>query len=176
MTRAGWVWCPNPKTSSLFASKSQSSSTRTCKDENSHGRVLYIPVMRYSWIGSVAMVALLGAGCGTDGYITPITASTASTAPLPPGPTAPPVAPGPKDKVACSRFNIIKDLPPGTNPTRSEYLGLIDASQQAENPNLHAEGTALEDALITGRSDNVRKAEDAIASTCSEMGIGSAST
>jgi hypothetical protein len=122
------------------------------------------------------VAALLGAGCGTDGYATPVTASTASTAPLAPGPTAPPVAPGPKDKVACSRFNAIKELPPGTNPTKSELIGLIDATQQAENPNLGAEGSELETALIAGRSENALQAENAMASTCSEMGIGPASS
>lgn len=122
------------------------------------------------WIGGIALLAMAASGCSTAGQTgsTTSTAHTKSTSvhtTTTLGTTT--SAPGPKDKLACSKFAAYQlAVATGKKPSSSVVRRSLS---HAENPKLRREVGYWEHALIAKNTSKVTHAQHRISAICDKI-------
>jgi len=126
--------------------------------------------VRSAWIGGIVLVAMTVTGCSTAGQSVSTTSnahtkSTTVHTSTTVGTTT--SAPGPKDKVACSKFTTFQQAAAaGKKPSSSSARRALS---QAENPKLRRELGYWEHALIAKNASKVSHAQHRISAICSKI-------
>jgi hypothetical protein len=122
--------------------------------------------VRSLWIGGIVLVALTVTGCSTAGQsVTTTSKSTSVHTPTTVGSTT--STPGPKDKLACSKFATYQlAVSAGKKPSSA---AVRRALSRAENPKLRHEVAYWEHALLAKKTSKVSHDLHTITVICAKI-------